>query len=254
MILLTLSGCYGAHANTRAAPSASFQDPSTGEIGLKVRARPLIYASRCAGLTPDELAEGRAYVHRLVRIEPLYPRSAEFILQQRGVGENPGLVTGAIIYVPAEKGLNRAYLERLLSCHALEPPELGEHPNDPLLAPGIVSVEIEDSDGGEYKITIVNKSAASARDVLARAQALLASPGRVRIEQAEAWPDETDPSKPVEPRTPQDAPPAGSNKAAPELPSQPHQVPSQSPEAPLPPSELPVEPHEAPMPLSAPER
>jgi hypothetical protein len=104
-------------------------------------------------------------------------------MQQRSIVGKPGAVVGVRLYVPAEYGMNRAYLERLLVCHAVAPPQLSDHPNDPLLSAGIVAVEIKEAPGGEYEIAILMETRQAAQEVVGRARALTQRPGTVQVEQ-----------------------------------------------------------------------
>ncbi len=92
------------------------------------------------------------------------------------------------MYLPAERGISRAYLERLLSCHAVQPAQVSDHPNDPLLAPGITSVDVVDADGGQYRVTVTVQHRRDAEQVLHRARALQQSGGTVHVQQIDAQP------------------------------------------------------------------
>lgn len=104
-------------------------------------------------------------------------------MQQRSIIGKPGVAVGVKLYLPAEYGMNRAYLERLLTCHAVQPPRLDEHPNDPLLTAGIIALTIDEASGGEYEISILTETRQAAKDVVQRAQAILPRRGSVRVEQ-----------------------------------------------------------------------
>ena len=177
-------GCVRSSVMT-SAPSS--RDPITAATvqanPLPARPRPPIAASRCSGLSSEELSEASEYLLRYTRIRPLYPKDGTFLIQQRYMGDNPGLVVGVEIYVPGERGMNRAYVERLLSCHAVAPPALVDHPNDPLLAPGIIAVSVEEADGGEYRISIRTETNQQARALAERTRMLRAASGSVSVQQ-----------------------------------------------------------------------
>lgn len=81
--------------------------------------------------------------------------------------------------------MNRAYLERLLHCHAVQPPHVGEHPHDPMLAPGIIAVDVLEGLGGEYQIHIRAETRADVAGIVARATALMRDAASITVEQVE---------------------------------------------------------------------
>lgn len=173
----------GVNAPSSIAPTT---DASVEGYAPTARPRPPISASLCSGLSSDELREASEYLLHYTHIRPLYPKDGTFLIQQRYIGDNPGLVVGVEIYVPAERGMNRAYVERLLSCHAVAPPALADHPNDPLFAPGIVAVNVEEADGGEYRISIRTETSHQARALAERTRMLQRASGSVRVEQLDS--------------------------------------------------------------------
>lgn len=157
--------------------------PTVSTLSNASRKRPPLAARNCGGLSQEELLEASDYLSHVTRFTKLYPEDATDSIQQRDISGDPGRVVGVILFIPAERGLNRAYLERLLYCHAVKPPALGEHPNDPLLASGIVSVDVTESPGGEYQIKIVAESRAETEQLLQRTQALGRQTGSVQVHQ-----------------------------------------------------------------------
>lgn len=145
--------------------------------GVTPRARPPIVASHCAGLSAEERREASEYVSKVSRVEPNYRPDPRLIL------DHSSALSGVSVYIPAERGINRAYLERLLSCHAIQPAQLNDHPNDPLLAPGITSVDVVDADGGQYRISISFERRRDGEHILQRARALGQTSGSIQVQQ-----------------------------------------------------------------------
>lgn len=171
MAFTLLYGC-GRLADAGGASSATID-------GVTPRSRPPIVASHCAGLSAEERREAAGYVSKVTAVAPVYLPDPRLILDHSNV------VTGVSLYMPAERGLNRAYLERLLSCHAVQPAQASDHPNDPLLAPGITSVDVVEADGGQYRITIGFMRRREGEHILQRARALRQSSGSVRVQQVD---------------------------------------------------------------------
>lgn len=170
--LIALAGCSHMTAAS-AAPTASGMQVE----GVTPRARPPIVASHCAGLSPQELQEASDYVFKLSRIEPLHPADP------RLPTGNPSVLIGITMYLPAERCISAAYLERLLSCHAIRVADASEHPNDPLLAPGITSVDVAEADGGQYRVSLTFAKRSDGAVIMRRVHALQQSRGSVHIQQ-----------------------------------------------------------------------
>jgi hypothetical protein len=179
-IVITLLAACGGLAGASSSLGAATKN------GPPPRPPPPIFASHCAGLTQDELREAREYLFKVTRIEPMYRDDASSRVWYQGLSVNPMLLIGVTLYTPAERCFSAAYLERLLSCHALQPPDLRDHPNDPLFGAGIISVDVQEADGGQYRISILAQRREQGTAILERARALQQSSGSVRVRQLEA--------------------------------------------------------------------
>jgi hypothetical protein len=174
LALLWLAACGGLTDRTSTS--------GTGVDGVVTRPPPPIVASHCAGLSAEERREAAGYVSRITYATPTYWPDP------RLTSGHSAVLTGVSLYMPAERAISRAYLERLLSCHAIQPAQASDHPNDPLLAPGITSVDVVDADGGQYRITISVQHRRDAEHILQRTRALRQSSGTVRVQQVDSAP------------------------------------------------------------------
>lgn len=92
-------------------------------------------ADACRGV-PDEY-RGAHFIHALgvEQVEPLR--------EDRPLGRVPRKLTvGTQLVVPAQEGMSKEYLERIVACHASDP-----QPGDPLELPG-VTAEVRSISGG----------------------------------------------------------------------------------------------------------
>lgn len=170
-VAVALVACGGAATGKAPDTTVSTVDAVTP------RARPPIVASHCGGLSAEERREASDYVSRVTSVTPVYRSDPRLIM------DHSAALTGVSLYIPAERGINRAYLERLLSCHAIAPAQLSDHPNDPLLSPGITSVDVVEADGGQYRISITTVRRSDGERILQRARALRQSTGAIVVEQ-----------------------------------------------------------------------
>ena len=95
----------------------------------------------------------------------------------------PRYVAGADLYVAAQPGITRSYLERALVCHAASNVE--RHANDPLQTPGDIAVSVQEA-GPAMRISIVGESRSTGSAIFERAQTLQG--GSVAVEQLSAAP------------------------------------------------------------------
>jgi hypothetical protein len=133
----------------------------------------------CSGLpdtsaTVSELyASGGAY-----GAEPVYRR--EFLAR----AIQPRRIAGATFSVAPEPDTNAAYLERVLTCHALA--GSGEaHPNDPLRAAGVRHVGVKQV-GPAYRVVILGTDHRAGGEIWRRAQTVVGDDVRVEVEQVAA--------------------------------------------------------------------
>lgn len=92
----------------------------------------------------------------------------------------PKVVTGAELYVPADKDMNGAYLDRLMSCHASSR-VASAHPNDPLRVDGVERVDVDEV-GSNFRITVTGSDRAAGRAIWQSAQQLHGG-GNVSVQQ-----------------------------------------------------------------------
>lgn len=133
----------------------------------------------CSGLATDGTLAELYSAGTIKKVEPIYRQ--QFVAR----AIQPRYVAGASLYVPAEAGMNEAYLERVLSCHAAL--GRGEHPNDPLGAEGVVDVDVVAA-GPRMRIAITGQDRASGQAIWKRAMALHEQAGEVTIQQLSSAP------------------------------------------------------------------
>ena len=131
-----------------------------------------VAAARCSDLGADQGVASVFSPEKVMQVEPTYERR----IVTRGTTVQ--YVSGARLYVPAEQGMNEAYLERVLSCHAASAPTASDHPNDPLRAAGIAHVDVEPA-GPAMRIAIKGTSAATGKAIYQRSQAYQQKRGEV---------------------------------------------------------------------------
>lgn len=136
-------------------------------------------ASVCSGLTATD------YQDALSLYSPGKVQNAERLYQVKRDTSHPttraGLATatrslaGAKFYVPAERGLTAAYLERTLTCHSINDhaTAMGAvvHPNDPLRVDGVADVDVVEA-GPSFAVSVIGKDRAAGEAIWQRADAL----------------------------------------------------------------------------------
>lgn len=174
-LLVTAASVACARPPAGVATSAGDGPPS--------RSLPPIRAAACDKLSPEALQEAASYALSLSRATPVYRR--DFRLPE-GASNNPPALIGVRLYVPAERGVNRAYLERILSCHARKQAAPHDHPNDPFLSAGITALEVVAVDGGQYRVTVMVHRRADGDRILEKAHALQQKSGSIQVQQMDA--------------------------------------------------------------------
>ena len=139
-----------------------------------------VASARCDDLSAPAVAEVYA-PKKVIKVEPTYERR---IITR---GTTLQYVSGANLYVPAQPGMNEAYLERVLSCHAAGAATAGDHPNDPLRVSGIEHVDVA-SAGPTMRIAIKGTNAQAGKAIYQRSQAYRQPQGAVSVEQLSAAP------------------------------------------------------------------
>ena len=94
----------------------------------------------------------------------------------------PKHTVGAELSMHAQPGMDEAYLQRVLSCHAVAGRPL--HPSDPLVPDSgqIASVTV-DSSGDSLTVRVTGRDRATSEEIWRRAQAFATGSGSVRVEQ-----------------------------------------------------------------------
>lgn len=139
-----------------------------------------VASARCADLSAQTVSEVYG-PDKILKVEPTYERR----IVTRGTTLQ--YVSGAHLYVPAERGMNEAYLERVLSCHAASTAAAGDHPNDPLRVAGIQHVDVAAA-GPTMRIAIKGTNAQAGKAIYQRSQAYRQPQGQVSVEQLSAAP------------------------------------------------------------------
>lgn len=85
----------------------------------------------------------------------------------------PKYTAGAELYVLGAQGLNEAYLDRLMSCHA-SASAASAHPNDPLRVKGVERIDV-DAAGSHYRVRITSSDRSAGKAIWQRAQQLQSS-------------------------------------------------------------------------------
>jgi len=141
----------------------------------QTRAHTQIAGANCSGLADADRQVAELYAPGNVeQVEPLYRE--EF----RARAIQYRYVAGAKLYVPASRGMNEAYLERLLSCHAASSSDV--HPNDPLQHARVKNVDVSTA-GQRFVIAIEGRDRADGHEILNRARALHGQSTSVEVRQ-----------------------------------------------------------------------
>jgi len=146
--------------------------------GAQKHANAPLASAQCAGLQDVDRQVAELYSPGNVeRVQPLY--RTEFLaraIQHRSV-------SGAEIHVPAQQGMNDAYVERVLSCHATSGANV--HPNDPLRVANVRGVDVQ-SHGPRLVISITGADRRAGQEILERARALHGNATEIEVRQLSA--------------------------------------------------------------------
>lgn len=134
--------------------------------------------TQCAALGDTSERVASLYENGITAVKPLHKK--EFIAR----AIQPKYIAGAELYVTAEEGMNQAYLDRVLSCHA-GASTLAAHPSDPLRVTGIERVDVSAA-GGHYRIAITGRDRAAGKRIWQTAQQLDPGAGTVQVQQLAA--------------------------------------------------------------------
>jgi hypothetical protein len=92
-------------------------------------------------------------------------------------------VHGAAIHVPAQPGMNAAYVQRALSCHAVQGGAV-DGP-DPLRVAGVERIRVSEQ-GAMMRIAVTSSDHSTAKEIAKQAKQFAESRGEVRVEQLSA--------------------------------------------------------------------
>ena len=146
--------------------------------GAATQQRPTqVATSGCDGLGDVGATVASVYAAgNIEEVKPIYRK--EFLARAL----QPRYVAGAALYVPAQEGMHGAYLQRVLSCHAVG---AGDHAADPLRVEGVRRVDVREQ-GARMRIAISGEGRAAGKAILARARALQTQTSSVSVEQLSA--------------------------------------------------------------------
>ena len=132
----------------------------------------LARGSACGALT--DASEHVAALYSPDNIQSVWPvrgRVDKMPVTRAGLATRSNTVVGAEMTVLAQPGIDQAYAQRLLSCHAAGQSGVAMQPNDPLGAAGVASVRVT-TQGPAHRVSIVGTDAQAGREILQRARAL----------------------------------------------------------------------------------
>lgn len=142
-----------------------------------------VAGTRCASITNlDQRVDQLLAASNIERMAPAYHEVPHFD------GPRPLYIEGAEIYIPAEAGINEAYLERALSCYAAADGGAGQA-HHPLRAPGIRSISARES-GQTFRVSIRGVDRKAGAEIWKRAQALRNASGTIEIRQLSGAPSQ----------------------------------------------------------------
>lgn len=139
-----------------------------------------VAGSRCEALSGlDQHVQHWLAASNIERIKPAYHEVLHF------AGPKPTYVEGAEIYIPAEAGMNQAYLERAFSCYAAS----SSHAlaTDPLHSKGVRSVVAREA-GQSFRVSILGVDREAGEEIWKRTQALRNAGVRVEVRQLSSAP------------------------------------------------------------------
>lgn len=121
-------------------------------------------ASASPSCTPEVVEDGSLLYAQVYDAKPIKNRPDK----KRVV---PKWIAGAKMYVPAEKGMTREYLNRAAICHA-KASEAPSYANDPLRVDGRIDGIRVYPAGGAFVIAVTSEDKATGREIWKRADAL----------------------------------------------------------------------------------
>jgi hypothetical protein len=135
-----------------------------------------VTGTRCESITNlDQRVQQLLAASNIERVTPAYLEVPHFD------GPKPLYVEGAEIYIPAEAGINEAYLERALSCYAAAS-SASDQSQHPLRADGIRSISARES-GQTFRVSIRGVDRKAGQEIWKRTQALRNTSGTIEIRQ-----------------------------------------------------------------------
>lgn len=137
-----LAGC-AAHSSQHSARALNHNCSALGDVSVQVAE---LYTDKVAAVKP---VRDKIFVARAIQ---------------------PVVIIGAELYVPAEKDMSGAYLDRLMSCHAGSQ-VASAHPNDPLRVDGVDRIDVDEV-GSNFRITVTSEDRAAGRAIWQSAQRL----------------------------------------------------------------------------------
>lgn len=143
-----------------------------------------VTGTRCESITDlDQRVHQLLAASNIEHVTPAYHQVPHFD------GPKPLYIEGAEIYIPAEAGINEAYLERALSCYAAAQSGTASA-HHPLRAAGIRSISARES-GQNFRVTIRGADRKAGEEIWKRAQALRNASGTIEIRQLSGAPSQT---------------------------------------------------------------
>lgn len=137
--------------------------------------RPLAARADCSGLDATALA-GLYAPGKVMKVEPTYRQ----VFVARAI--QPRFVSGAALYIPAERGMHEAYLERGLSCRAASLTR--RDAQDPFAVDGVTDIDVK-ATGAMMRVSITGADRAAGKEIWERARELRRR-GDVSVEQMAA--------------------------------------------------------------------
>lgn len=142
-----------------------------------------VTGTRCDAITNlDQRVHQLLAASNIERVTPAYHQVPHFD------GPKPLYIEGAEIYIPAEAGINEAYLERALSCYAAAQSGTAQ-PHHPLRAQGIRSISARES-GQTFRVSIHGVDRKAGEEIWKRTQALRNAAGTIEIRQLSSAPSQ----------------------------------------------------------------
>ncbi|HTU58431.1 MAG TPA: hypothetical protein VMF89_08355 [Polyangiales bacterium] len=143
-----------------------------------------VTGTRCESISDlDQRVHQLLAASNIERVTPAYHQVPHFD------GPKPLYIEGAEIYIPAEAGINEAYLERALSCYAAAQNGTAQAQH-PLRAAGIRSISARES-GQTFRVSIRGVDRKAGAEIWKRAQALHNASGTIEIRQLSGAPSQT---------------------------------------------------------------